>query len=126
MQQLGQKFLQKYHCPVYPPYVALPAIFSKKLYENITRTHAFSWLYCKPSNVIHIFHDVSRHTNSRIKTACYLNIARCKNNSFVKSVLILLKGVYLHRKMHSRASPHRADSLSFKVIDSINVYVIIL
>lgn len=35
MQQLGQKFLQKYHCPVYPRYIMLPDTFSKNSYENV-------------------------------------------------------------------------------------------
>lgn len=101
-------------------------LFLTKIHTKISRMHASSWLYWKPSNVIHIFYDISRRTNSRTKTACYLKIAKCENNSFAKSVLILLKGIYSQRKMHSRASPHRANSLSSKLIDSINVYVIIL
>lgn len=88
-------------------------LFLAKIHTKISHTHTSSWHYWKPSNVIHIFHDISRHTNSRTKTACYLKIAKCKNNSFVKSVLTLLKrGTFSEENaFESVSSPRRIASL---------------
>ena len=70
MQQLGQKFLQKYHCPVYPVvgyccWILLAKIHTKMLSD----ARASRWKpICYGTFSIYIY-DVSRHTEFKYQNS---------------------------------------------------------
>lgn len=115
MQQLGQKFLQKYHCPVYPVVCCCRILLAKIHTKMLSGTRASRWkpIWYGTFFYIHIY--ILDTQNSSTKTACYAKIVKYKNNSIAKSVLLICsRRIYLCEKMHSRekcASPRQLASL---------------
>lgn len=135
MQQLGQKFLQKYHCPVYPVVCYCWILLAKIHTKMLSSARASRW---KPIwygtfsiyiyiYILYIVYDVSRHTEFKYQNSL-LQENREIQKTIVKSEFFLfaLCRIYLHEKMHSRVRVSPPRRLAFLIIDSINIYVIIL
>jgi len=81
----------------------MPDSFNKNSYKKYyrARVHLVGSPFDGTFSIYMMFPDTR---NSSTKTACYARIVKYKNNSIVKSVLLICSRIYLREKMHSRES----------------------